>query len=287
MIGKGMSIAHTKASMSYGWNQEKDAEVVFKQELIGNNPEEITQEFKMLQEQNYHCQKNTLSFVLSPTVEDGKRLKQKELEKVCQKFMEQMELEQRQAIAFVHRDKEHTHIHLYVNRIDYKGVAYNDSFIGKRSQQAAEKVAQQLQLTTVKQVQMEKEFLLQDVRQEIKRRHELTLKQFTPKNFEAYIKSMETNGVKVIPSINKGGKLQGFRFEFNGYNLKGSEVHRSMTGSNIGKQLYGQSNSKIKSIAPVKILNNAVPVAPRLAMSILKKIAKKTIKYTIDAGLGI
>lgn len=285
MIGKGMAISHTKVSMSYGWNQEKNAEVVFKQELVGSNPEEITQEFKMLQEQNYHCQKNTLSFVLSPTVEDGQRLKQKELEKICQKFMKQMKLEQRQAIAFVHRNKEHTHIHLYVNRIDYKGVAYNDSFIGKRSQQAAEKVAEQLQLTTVRQVQMEKEFLLNDVRQEIRRRHELTLKQFAPKNFSDYIKSMETNGVKVIPSINKGGKLQGFRFEFNGYNLKGSEVHRSMTGGNIGQKLYGQS--KIKSIAPIKILDKAVPVAPRLAMSIIKKIAKRAIKHTIDAGLGI
>ncbi|GMN12052.1 hypothetical protein MTsPCn9_09150 [Croceitalea sp. MTPC9] len=285
MIGKGMAISHTKASMAYGWNQEKNAEVVFKQELIGSNPEEITQEFKMLQEQNYHCQKNTLSFVLSPTVEDGQRLKQKELEKICQKFTEQMKLEQRQAIAFVHRDKQHTHIHLYVNRIDYKGVAYNDSFIGKRSQQAAEKVAEQLQLTTVRQVQMEKEFLLNDVRQEIRRRHELTLKQFAPKNFNDYIKSMETNGVRVIPSINKGGKLQGFRFEFNGYNLKGSEVHRSMTGGNIGQKLYNQS--KIKSIAPVKILDKAVPVAPRLAMSIIKKITKKVIKHTIDAGLGI
>ena len=280
-----MSIAHTKASMSYGWNQEKDAEVVFRQELIGSNPEEITQEFKMLQEQNYHCQKNTLSFVLSPTVEDGQRLKQKEFEKICQRFMEQMKLEQRQAIAFVHRDKQHTHIHLYVNRIDYMGIAYNDSFIGKRSQQAAEKVAEQLELTTVRQVQLEKEFLLNDVRQEIRRRHELTLKQFAPKNFNDYMKSMETNGIKVIPSINKGGKLQGFRFEFNGYNLKGSEVHRSMTGGNIGQKLYGQS--KVKSIAPVKILNKAVPVAPRLAMSIIKKIAKKVIKHTIDAGLGI
>ncbi len=285
MIGKGMSISHTKASMAYGWNQEKNAEVVFKQELIGSNPEEITKEFKMLQEQNYHCQKNTLSFVLSPTVEDGQRLKQKELEKICQKFMEQMKLEQRQAIAFVHRDKEHTHIHLYVNRVDYKGVAYNDSFIGKRSQQAAEKVAEQLQLTTVRHVQLEKEFLLNDVRQEIKRRHELTLKQFAPKNFNDYMKSMETNGVKVIPSINKGGKLQGFRFEFNGYNLKGSEVHRSMTGGNIGQKLYGQS--KVKSIGPLKILDKAVPVAPRLAMSIIKKITKKVIKHTIDTGLGI
>lgn len=71
MIGKGKSISHTMASMSYGWNQEKDAEVVLKEFLHGDTPKEITQEFKMLQDQNYHCTKNTLSFVLSPTIEDG------------------------------------------------------------------------------------------------------------------------------------------------------------------------------------------------------------------------
>ena len=34
MIGKGKAIAHTQASVAYGWNQEKGAEVVFKQELL-------------------------------------------------------------------------------------------------------------------------------------------------------------------------------------------------------------------------------------------------------------
>ena len=33
MIGKGHSISSTKASIAYGWNQEKDAEVVLKEYL--------------------------------------------------------------------------------------------------------------------------------------------------------------------------------------------------------------------------------------------------------------
>ena len=58
--------------MSYGWNQEKDAEIVLKEFLLGDSPAEITKEFKMLQNQNYNCTKNTLSFVISPTIEDGR-----------------------------------------------------------------------------------------------------------------------------------------------------------------------------------------------------------------------
>ena len=184
MIGKGKSISHTKACMCYGWNQEKDAEIVFKEFLHGDSPDEFTKEFKMLQDQNSNCTKNTLSFIISPTIEDGKRLDKSKLEEISKRFMNEMKLGERQAIAFVHKDKEHKHIHLYVNRIDFKGAAYNDSFIGKRSQLAAEKVAERMGLTTVKQVQFEKQFNLREIRTEIKRRHDLTMKQFKPRSFD-------------------------------------------------------------------------------------------------------
>src|SRR5690606_2860088 len=166
MIGKGKSISHTRASMMYRWNQEKDAEIVFSQNLAGEDPGEITKEFRFIQDQNINCQKNTLSFVLSPTIEVGKSLRHKELRQICENIMKEMKLGERQAVAFVHQDKEHKHIHLYVNRIDFTGKAYNDSFIGKRSQLSAEKVAEGMKLTTVKQVQMEKEFDLKDIRSE-------------------------------------------------------------------------------------------------------------------------
>lgn len=283
MIGKGKSIAHTKASMAYGWNQEKDAEIILKEFLHGDSPAEITKEFKMLQDQNYHCTKNTLSFVISPTIEDGKRLKLKDLQAITKRFIHEMKLGERQAIAFVHQDKNHKHIHLYVNRIDFKGVAYNDSFIGKRSQLAAEKVAEHMGLTTVKQVQFEKEFNLKEIRTEIKRRHDLTMKQFKPKSFDDYLKSMEANGVKVIPTINNQNKLQGFRFEFDGHNLKGSEVHRNMSIGNIGKQLSGINGVSILkgNNVSIKRAGKVVDLTPNLALKITKFVVKKVIQKGI------
>ena len=284
MIGKGKSISHTKGSMSYGWNQEKDAEIVLKEFLHGDSPTEITEEFKMLQDQNHNCTKNTLSFIISPAIEDGKKLDKSKLEEISKRFMHEMKLGERQAVAFVHKDKEHKHIHLYVNRIDFKGVAYNDSFIGKRSQLAAEKVAEQMGLTTVKQVQFEKEFNLKDIRTEIKRRHDLAMNQFKPKSFDAYIKGMETNGVKVIPTINNQNNLQGFRFQFDGHNLKGSEVHRSMSIGNIGKQMGGLEIAKNlkNNVVGVKLAGKTVGLAPQLALKLTKFIIKKTIQQGLS-----
>lgn len=285
MIGKGQSISHTSASMSYGWNQEKNAEVIFKQHLVGINPSEITAEFKRIQALNTDCKRNTLSFVLSPTIKDGKRLKNKELEKIVSKFMKQMKLKDRQAIAFVHRDKAHTHVHLYVNRIDFRGKAYADSFVGKRSQHAAEIVAQELKLTTVKQVQFEREFDTRRIRSEIKRVHELTLKQDRPNSFSEYVKRMAAKEIKIIPSINKQGGLQGFRFKFKGYDFKGSEVHRSMSMGNIGSRIL-QNTSYDKLVSPqntVQLLEKTLKISKNMALS----LAKKTIKRGIQKGIGI
>jgi len=283
VIGKGKSISHTGASMEYGWNQEKDAEIVFQQHLYGESPKEITKEFKLLQDQNYRCRKNTLSFVISPTIKDGKKLTTSDLNKITGKFMKELKLGERQAIAFVHQDKDHKHIHLYVNRIDFKGVAYNDSFVGKRSQLAAEKVAESMQLTTVKQVQFEKEFNQRELRAEIKRRHDLGMKQFSPASYDQYIKAMQTNGVRVIPTINNQNKLQGLRFEFDGHNLKGSEIHRNMSAGNIGKQIAINPGAKIfkgKS-QQINLLGKVIDLTPNLALRITKSIIKKTIQKGI------
>ncbi len=81
MICKGHFIVRTGASIEYGWNQEKDSEIVLKEYLAGVTPQEITEEFKIIQSQNERCINNTLSFILSPTIEDVK-----DLEEISKKF---------------------------------------------------------------------------------------------------------------------------------------------------------------------------------------------------------
>lgn len=289
MIGKGKSISHTRASIGYGWNQEKDAEIVHTQHLAGETPKDITDEFKIIQEQNTRCKNNTLSFVLSPTIEDGKNLSQKELKELTQKFIEQMNLKNNQAIAFVHRNKQHTHIHLYVNRIGFDGKAYNDSFIGKRSQLVAQEVAKEMGLTTVKEVQQERLNHLKRIRSEIKRIHDKVMLEKKPKDFDQYIKYMKQNEIKVIPYINKSNRLQGFRFEYKGHNLKGSEVHRSMSGGKLAIDISKNTDRGIllRKTNSVQLMGKAVELSTNLVLSLAKRAIKKTIKKGIEIGMGI
>lgn len=287
MIGKGKSIAHTKASIAYGWNQEKDAEIVFSQHIAGDTTQQITDEFKMIQEQNVRCQKNTLSFILSPTQENGIKLSKEQLGEMTQKFILEMKLTGNQAVAFVHRDKAHTHVHLYVNRIGFDGKAFNDSFIGKRSQVAAENVAKEMGLTTVKEVRQEMNMTLQPIRFEIKNIHQKVMENERPKNLDDYIKAMKQQNVKVIPTINKANKLQGFRLEYQGHNLKASDVHRSMSGGRIMGQITLNSGIRnhVKPIKTVQLLGKTTEPTVNLAASIAKSLVKKVIKRTITKGI--
>ena len=288
MIGKGKSISHTRTSISYGWNQEKDAEIIHSQHLAGENPKEITEEFRIVQSQNPRTKKNTLSFVLSPSIEDGKRLSKEELSELTKKFIKAMGLKERQAIAFVHRDKEHTHIHLYVNRIGFDGKAYNDSFIGKRSQQRAHEVAREMGLTKARDVQYQRLDAIKQLRNELKQAHENIMFRERPKNLDAYIGLMEKKGIKVIPSINKQKKLQGFRFAYKGQNLKGSEVHRSMTGGKIVSQIMGNTNRawSQKNTTAIQLAGRAVELSTNMVKAMAKRLLKKTIKRGIDQGMG-
>lgn len=288
MIGKGQSISRTQASIEYGWNQEKEAEVVLKEHLAGETPKQITDEFKIIQSQNDRCTKNTLSFVVSPTVKDGKNLNHKDLEGIAQRFIKEMNLKNHQAIGFVHKDKEHTHIHIYANRISLKGEVYKDSFIGKRSQIAADTVAKQLGLTRVREVQQQKLQELKWQRTAIRHINNKVLEK-RPKSLDEYIKNMKARNVKVIPSINKSNQLQGFRFEFQGVNLKGSEVHRQMTGGRlIGAISHNTSYSRLKEIPQsLKLLDKTVQISSNMAAKIAKDLVKQVIKRALDTGIGI
>ncbi|MBZ9730904.1 relaxase/mobilization nuclease domain-containing protein [Salegentibacter sp. JZCK2] len=287
MIGKGHAVSGTRVSISYGWNQEKEAEVVLREHVAGDTPAEIAEEFRIIQSQNERCINNTLSFIVSPTIEDGKDLSKKELEDLAKKFLKEMNLQNNQSIGFVHRDKAHTHVHIYTNRIGFDGKAYNDSFIGKRSQIAADNVAKELGLTRVREVQQERLNELKGLRQEIKNIHDRVL-QSRPKSLDEYISKMKAQKVEVIPTINKANQLQGFRVEYKGVNLKASEVDRSMSGNRLIPTISQNQGLRKLMEAPkdLQVLNKTVQISNNLSTKIAKELIKGAVKIVRDTGIG-
>lgn len=237
MIGLGKAITHAKEGIDYALRKD-NAEVLIKNNIIGNNGQEIKSEFVFFQNRNQRCVNNDYSFVISPSIADGDKLSNDDFSEIAKAFLKKMELDEHQYIVVKHNPKgKHKHLHIFVNRISQKGKTHDDKFIGKKSQRIADEIAQKRGLTRAVEVKEIKKIAkleeFKALRKEIYRRHKIALNDHKAKDFKAYSELMKFQKVDIIPSINKQGKMQGFRVEFDGVNLKASEVHRQMTLSRI------------------------------------------------------
>ncbi len=234
MISKAKSCPGGTALFNYVVNEAKGYELL-RNHISGVTPKEMYNDMRVFQQQNLRCVNNTISMVLSPTIADGKRITNNELKELTEDFLKEMNLDPKsnQFIAFVHDEKNHKHVHILLNRLKKDGKLINDSFISKKAQTAAHKVAIKHNFTSIQELRSQKEARAKlahlDVKKQIKSSHFKALAT-SPKNLHEYQKEMSKLGIKVIPTINKQGKVQGYRFQHidSGINLKASEVDRSL-----------------------------------------------------------
>lgn len=227
MIGKAKAIAHVGAAIDYAIKREQAQELV-KEKIVGEDGREIAEEFAMFNRLNDSCQNHAFSVVLSPAIVDGQQLDNEALAELTHSFVDKMGWSDRQYVAYVHHEKAHRHIHLYVNRVNWRGEAASDSYIGKKSQRIADEIAQERGLVRAKQVEQQKQASLQPLKEQIRQTHGEVMKR-QPASFEAYSKAMSVQGVEVQPTINRQGQLQGFRVVAEGQSLKASQIGKPLS----------------------------------------------------------
>lgn len=241
MIGKARSISHVSNAINYAQNKIKAAEIN-RNKVIGETGKEIAKEFRVFQNLNSRCNRNSFSFVLSPSIQDGTELTETDFAKIARDFLFRMNLNQNQHISFLHKDKDHAHIHIFVNRIDSLGKAFKDNYIGKKAQRIAEKIALDWNFTTARKVQQEKESRLAG---QITNAHNMILHK-KPRDIFEYSKLMKHFGIELHLKQASNGKVVGLKFQIGKESIKASSVHRSFSAANLQKTI--QRNLKSKSI---------------------------------------
>lgn len=239
MIAKAKTCIGGTALFNYVINPKKGYELV-RNNLSGETPKDMFQTMQILQNQNSRCKNNTISVVISPTIEDSKKMTDQDLNNIVHDFLVGLKLDPKNAqyIAFVHTEKEHKHIHILVNRIDENGKALKDNYIGFQAQHIAHEIALKYNWTSIRQENENKKEQLKtnqkQIAQEIKNAHYLVLKE-QPKSLQQYIDMMRMHQIEVKPSVNKQGNIQGYRFIHlpTNTNLKASEVDRNLKLSEL------------------------------------------------------
>jgi len=155
MISKAKAIKGSAASIDYIMKEEKNCFELCRNDVIGENGNEILAEFREVQSMNDNCKNNTFSIVLSPNNDQVHNTQ--ELRKFTEKHLENLGLKNNQYIAYVHQNTKATHVHIIANRVDYQGKALDDSYIGFKAQNSAENIAKENGLTTAKEIRQEKQ----------------------------------------------------------------------------------------------------------------------------------
>jgi hypothetical protein len=232
MIGKAQSISHASNAINYAM-EKKGAVEINRNKVAGENGKEIAKEFRVFQNLNARCQRNTISFVLSPSIPVGNQLTNEDFKNLSDDFLSQMNLKENQSITFLHRDADHLHLHIFVNRINYNGRAYKDHFISKKAQRIAERMAKARGFKTAKEIQIEKETRL---RTQIKEAHSRILQQ-SPRNIFEYAQMMQHYGIHSQLKQASDGKVVGLKFHIGKESIKASSVDRSFSAARLQKAI--------------------------------------------------
>jgi len=140
MIAKMKSNLSAKETLLY--NDKEKSEIIFINNLTGENQQEVEKQMAARHQLFTGRAKNlTAHIMISPGIEDGKMLTRLDWKEIGNSFLQKANLSAYQSIAFLHKDKEHFHLHIVANRIDKNGKIYRNGNELVMSQRIGDEIA--------------------------------------------------------------------------------------------------------------------------------------------------
>ena len=242
MIGKAKSNKSLPATLAY--NHKQGSELFFSCNMIGDNDQDFAMQMSDLQKCYTGKGRNlTIHAQLSPAIDEGKKLTTKEWQEIASSFLERTGMGRLQCLGYLHRDKEHVHCHLVVNRVDENSFKlFDDSYIMLRAIRAADEVAKELALTRAMLVREENNVNKVGSKQEFKMFLENILGQ-SPKNLGEYFDAIRSGGYKLkIHRDKETGEIRGYGISRGGTYMDASAIDRKLTLRNIERH-FKEGNS--------------------------------------------
>lgn len=140
MIAKMKSNLSVKETLHY--NDREKSEIIFIKNLTGENVNDVERQMAARQKLFLGRAKNlTAHIIISPDIEDGKRQTRLDWKEIGESFLHKAGLSSYQSVAYLHKDKEHFHLHIVVNRIDPEGKIFRHKNELAMSQRLGDEIA--------------------------------------------------------------------------------------------------------------------------------------------------
>ena len=239
MIAKIMKGSDFKGVVYYILNDEKGTKIIGADGLFLENNDTITEGFIGQAQMNPKVTKAVGHIALSFSKEDAPHLNNVVMAQIAREYMERMGIRDTQYIIGRHFDKEHPHVHIAFNRIDYNGKTISDRNDRFRSERICKELTKKYGLHFANGKEHVK---IDRLREPDKTRYELyqILKMEVGRcgNWDVLANNLKRQGVDVRFKY-KGNtdEVQGVVFSMNGYRFNGSKVDRSFSYSKIDATL--------------------------------------------------
>lgn len=167
MIGKAKSVKGSLSGALYKEREDKQAEIIYQHNMIGETPKERWEEMKEVADINQRMEKPFLENVISPEKSKGDNLSKEEWEKLSKDYAEKMNFGDNQWYAVLHKNTDEKHLHIFANRVDFSGKnTIKDNFIGEKSGKVAEQLAKERGWMTAKEIAQVKKVEIKTALQE-------------------------------------------------------------------------------------------------------------------------
>ncbi len=227
-----------KGTIEYLTDKEKMSEIQTLN-LCGTTNQEILREFEAQTALSQKCENPYLhvSIAFDPEKE-GLRIKNAEMFEYTQRYLEKMGLAEHQAVMVAHKDTAHPHVHVFVNRVQNDGLAWNNSYSKMRSVEAIKETSKEFEYEIVKQkhaLTLDRTDIERLAQGETSWKAEIQIRvtdaiQHSNGKFEDFTRKLADNGIEIEFNSNKTGL--GYRLDI--LNEQGDRIY--MKASKVGKQ---------------------------------------------------
>jgi len=286
MIAKGISISHGSSLVNYLVNKP-DAEIVRLNGLSIAEPQQIWMEMG-IDRMAHHVKNDTLSLVISPTVEESRGWTMDDWQRLLDDFLRRFDgqfdgmvvnngirrdrhgkpivgkdgkpehitrrlhsnLGGSQFVCVLHHDSDTPHLQLAINRIDRDGRVNSDSKIGERCAAVANEIARERGYRQAEDVG-------KDARAVIARDCRETLARMERFSFDEYAEGLRRRGYEVKVKNAANGKVVGYTIAIGNSVYKASEIDRQLTPSRLLRTWQGLRFGKARERAATKTPHHA------------------------------
>ncbi len=251
MIAKIVKGKNFRGVVNYVLDEKKGTELLHSEGLRLKDAESIIQSFNSQVALNKRITKPVYHISLDFSAKDKARLTNDLMVEIAKIYMANMNMEQTQYLIARHYDKEHPHIHLIINRVDFNGKIISDKSDRIRSERICKELTREHQLYFAKGKEQVKTHRLKGAD---KTKYEIyeALKQSIPqcKNWKELEHYLNEKGIAIHYKY-KGqtDEVQGVSFRKDELSFNGSKVDRQFSYSKINYQLYCNAHKASQSFS--------------------------------------